>query len=132
MICAFRHLVACLLLLAIPLQGYAASTMLFCTAGQHSQTESAQAPATIAHHGDHTGHPVPLKKSSQHHGDAKTPKGTTTCSACSLCCNLVVMMPSHEVVATFASHERLLPAQILPPQSPSLKGLKRPPRARLA
>jgi hypothetical protein len=134
MIATYRHLLAALLLLAIPLQGYAASTMLFCKSGHHSQISSAENSARASQHSDHGTHAGATSQSPDHHGGAKTAAGEkpATCSACSLCCNLTVLVSSIEALGVSVDHAALQPLQVSPPSNPSLKGLKRPPRALLA
>lgn len=105
----FRLFLAWLIVAAIPLQGLAASSMLFCGPGQHpAQVAAAHAdlhspggPASKGH--DHSGHShagdVQAKKTDS--AGKKLPGAAHKCAVCASCCNLVAIteFPS---LATFA------------------------------
>lgn len=102
-----RLLLAWLLMAALPLQGFAAASMLFC--GDESQHTHAQAPTVAVSladealpdlHGagqhDHAGH---QHAGSQHqHQQLETksahgmPDATHKCSVCAACCNCVALV----------------------------------------
>jgi len=92
-----RSVLAWLLLVAIPLQGYAATGMLFCGA----QGERAPVAAGVEHHHDRAA--SPLDHTHQHAAAADASDERTawdldhvmhgTCSACSSCCS-VAALPS--------------------------------------
>ena len=82
---ALRCVLTWLLLLALPLHGYAASTMVLCAAGHHRSTASADgghdpAAHAAAHHA--AGHDNQAAKPAS--VDAK-------CSACAACCTAVYL-----------------------------------------
>nr|WP_316639745.1 hypothetical protein [uncultured Roseateles sp.] len=108
----WRIAVAWLLALALPVQGYAAQTMLLCGPAHHQQSAAA------AH--DHAAHG---------HGDAaKSQNKAGKCSACASCCNapaLTGSLPTIELVAKAPQVAAILPVahdRIL------IGGLDRPPR----
>jgi hypothetical protein len=83
----------------------------------------------MAHHADHATKTVEDGTSSDQLSDGEKP---ATCSACSLCCNLNVLLPTLEVLGASGEHGVSLPFQASPPPCPLLTGLKRPPRLLLA
>ncbi len=83
----------------------------------------------MAHHADHAAHTIDHGTSSDQGSEVKKPE---TCSACSLCCNLNVLLSTPEVLAALPERGASKPFQATPPTSPLLAGLKRPPRSLLA
>jgi hypothetical protein len=96
----FRSAVMWLLLLALPLQGFAAATMLNCGPNHHQMWKASVATQAVAHehsgHGDHH-HPMgsadlDATSASSEPGDDGSPVqhlGKLTkfkCSACAACC----------------------------------------------
>lgn len=82
-----RIVLVCLLALALPLQGFAAATMLFCVGGHHHGAAVQGAGSAVA--SDH----VHLHASSvnpQSH-DKSVAKLDGKCSACSACCTSVAL-----------------------------------------
>ena len=77
-----------LLLLALPLQGYAAATTLNCGAGHHPMSAAVASVAIPVasgeprhvHHGDTTD---PAASAGHHHADGTS---KSKCSACATCC----------------------------------------------
>ena len=63
----FRYLLLCLMMLALPLQGFAAASMLYCGAGTSHDAKTAHAEISSSHHqmGDGMG--------LQHHHDEQSP-----------------------------------------------------------
>lgn len=92
-----RSVLAWLLLVAVPLQGYAAAGMLFCGA----LGERSPVAAGVAHHHDHAS--SPLDSTHQHEAAAGAGDDGTAwnlhsvmhgkCSACLSCCS-VAALPS--------------------------------------
>ena len=87
----FRLFLAWLVLAAIPLQGLAAASMLFCGMGEH------HAPAVTAKHDvgaehDHSGHghaaEIQLEKAADDTGK-DLPDAAHKCPVCASCCNIV-------------------------------------------
>ena len=74
----FRTLLLWLMVLALPLQGFAAASMLFCGAGASSSSDLVLASPAMAHHAaDNSG------VQQKHFG------ATHKCSACAACCSAV-------------------------------------------
>ena len=119
-----------LLALVVPIQGYAATTMLLCNAMHDQATLSANAHATAqesvpaCHHDDGV--------STTTHGDKKPVSGKhvdTKCSACASCCVSVTLLP-----ATLDLNP-LRPAPVIVSTAPIAfftgfipSGIERPPR----
>lgn len=103
----FRVLLVWLLMAAVPLQGWAAASMLFCgSAGQHSTTQAVEAGhgASDASEGaSNVGH----DHSAHDHAQVQKPSGSTgqstdvghKCAACAACCHGVAMTAFPEVIA---------------------------------
>ncbi len=124
----FKTVLLWLLLFAIPLQGFATSSMLFCEISHHHEVTTMQVSA-LEH--DHDGHQHELSATVSDHGHHNDgfQHDMTKCSACAACCvgaaivsslgNGFSLTPpeSHPIpfsIVRFAGH---IPA-----------GLERPPR----
>ena len=110
-----------LLATALPLQGFAAATMLTCGPAHHRMAASA-APHAHAHEGH------------QHHHDAGTLQQLAKfkCSACAACC-VAAALPSPTL--TFDSPDLAEVHASVPPPAVAIfltDGLERPPRPLLA
>lgn len=99
----FRLFLAWLIVAAIPLQGLAAASMLFCGAGEHhAQGQVAKADqlssagATIDHQ-DHSNHShaddVPIQDAT----GKKLPDVTHKCPVCASCCSNVAITESPQL-----------------------------------
>lgn len=96
----FRLLLAWLMMAALPLQGWAAASMLYCSPAQRAAV--AQAPEA-AGHGHHDMHLAHHEASAGHHADADAdpapPEGagstadasSHTCGVCASCCHGVAL-----------------------------------------
>jgi hypothetical protein len=93
MFSCFRLVVACLMMIALPLQGLAAASMLFCGTGQaqHAAISSSDARASVGH--DHAAH---MHSAEQTHADAhqvqegkpgSLPDAGHKCGVCAACCH---------------------------------------------
>ncbi len=97
----FRTLIVWLLLLAIPLQGYAAVTMSLCATGTPlpvAQGHDDGGQAVRPHHAaqsDDTGHPM-VSDAQPAGNHCPSPDGTSKCSTCAACC--VVAGNTHPVL----------------------------------
>jgi hypothetical protein len=80
-----------LVMAALPLQGFAAASMLFCAAATHeARVEAAQAVAS-GHH-DHAGHRHSADPAAQQAQGPDTLQDTThQCSLCASCCHSVAI-----------------------------------------
>jgi len=104
-----RILFVWLLMAAVPMQGFAAASMLFCGSGSQRQHTHVQAGAmaAVANHGEaHTAAPhdhASHSHAGKAHGNAADkkhglPDATHKCSTCAACCNVVAMIgPQHEI-----------------------------------
>ena len=134
---SWRLFIACLLLLVLPMQGFAAVTALGC----HGEPTHAVAPSVVAADmqvGMHAHHHDPMATAESSatptdhadpavhamHGAGKTEK----CSSCSPCCAgaLVNTVSAPRVAVAPASGTFHYPSSANP--SPTLAGLDRPPR----
>ncbi|RZU03064.1 hypothetical protein [Rivibacter subsaxonicus] len=122
-----RILLSLLLALALPVQGHAARTMLWCggmappTTQAHRHDAQPSAPAVADEHAAH------------HHGEAADAKPAGgKCSVCAACCTgaaLVqapLLMPVVRVAPDYAPLTPRLHARV------AIDGLERPPRSELA
>lgn len=126
-----RFLLTVMLLLALPLQGYAAASMLRCAPSHHGVAQ-AQSPLHAAHHG----HAADAGHAAHHDagtaGDTDHAHGKYGCSACAACCvgGALTASPSG-VAASSQLHERPLP--VLQTFAAFITdGPERPPRTVLA
>jgi hypothetical protein len=104
----FRMFLACLLLVAIPLQGLAAVSMLFCGSSgpahqsaavaqeHHDQSHSAATGGDHAMH-QHAGHDEATSKAEQQTGGPSLPDPGQSCSVCAACCNSVAISETPNV-----------------------------------
>ena len=134
----------CWLVLAVPLQGMAAVSQMFChgkaaVVVSHAVTQTPPTQVHLdAHHGHH-GHdahavaqhvPTPHDASSAQVNASATPHHT--CSTCAQCCVGVALLPAPVVLALGQPDHTLVaaPAVLLGEWSPN--HLERPPRTFLA
>jgi len=134
MLFRFRTALMWLLLLALPLQGYAAATMLNCGASHDRTVAMDGSLATLpealgAHHhfrqGDLDDHP---RAAGHHHEDGKA---NAKCSACAACC-VGAALPATALVFADAVSEHA-PARLfsIGPIGFLTDGPDRPPRSLL-
>jgi hypothetical protein len=126
-----RFLVMCLLALAIPLQGMAAVTQMFC----HVGTASSVAQATVDHsHHQAADHHHDQTKSSDHQASKAgvTKSLNHKCSTCAQCCFGTALLPTPinlipgQEASTFVATNTVLLGEFSP------LNLERPPRSFLA
>ncbi|MBI2770359.1 MAG: hypothetical protein HYX47_12105 [Burkholderiales bacterium] len=106
----FRLFLAWLIVAAIPLQGLAASSMLFCGMGGHhapaqvaaTQADLASVDSNASAGHDHSKHShasdVQAKKTSDNAGK-KLPGTAHKCAVCAACCNIVAITEFPQLVA---------------------------------
>ena len=126
-----RLILLCLLMLAIPLQGLAAASMMLCATEHHQNVNAQSTQGAQGNEHTHDSH-VQSHDADDHSSDAVTTHQHTSkdkCSNCSACCVGAVMLTS-----TFSS-------PISPPASEKIEmvfsshighisdSLERPPRA---
>lgn len=93
-----RLLFAWLVLAAIPLQGFAAASMLFCgmAPGHHAQ---AQAQATVHHdHAAHS-HAQVVKTGKAADAKSKVPDSSHQCGVCASCCHSAAIVETPRLLA---------------------------------
>jgi len=115
----FRFIIACLLLLVLPLQGMATASKLSCLA--HDAGAAAASHEHHAIHADHD-HGADNEPHAAHHGDA-------SCSACAACCHGAVAseaigVPSFSVPAHVAAPPMTVALRVRATPPP-----EKPPRA---
>jgi hypothetical protein len=102
-----RLILAWLVMAALPLQGFAAASMLFCGGGPAARASQAHGHASHPGHGDHAHHAAaPSDSGHDHaaHADAKAgdDKQGHACAVCASCCQVVAVNsfePSPQVTA---------------------------------
>jgi cytochrome c553 len=94
-----RHLLAWLVLAALPMQGFAAASMLFC--GMPAQP-AAQVHAPAPDHHDHAahghGHDVKADPSDGRQ-QAQADDQAHACGVCAACCHSAAIAPTPQVLA---------------------------------
>ena len=114
----FRQFLLCLMMLALPMQGFAAASMLFCgmAAGQGAKT--GQMDATSAHH--HTADSIGLQHDHKKPGkttqlakqssDAQKqlPDASHKCGVCAACCNVIAISDFPQTVEAQLSPQAVL------------------------
>lgn len=131
-----------LMMLAVPVQGFAAASMLYCGMGtEHGAMESQSMPAShhmaaqAVHmdHGEDSIHDkvglVDGQADQAHDMSGKVPDSTHKCGVCAACCNLIGIAEFPSLMTSAISP----PAQYLEPLAQSyaapLRLLERPPRS---
>ena len=89
-----RMFLACLLLIAIPLQGLAAASMLFCD----SDSRQASVEHDHAMH-QHAGHDQVQADDNEQPGDSVVADSGHTCSVCAACCHSAAISETPQVPA---------------------------------
>lgn len=128
-----RYLVMCLLTLAIPLQGMATVTQMFCH-GSGSVSSVTQKTVEHAHHHQAADHHHDQAKSSDHQvSKSQVSKSLNhKCSTCAQCCFGTAMLPApmnlvfNQEVSTLVETSTVLLGEFSP------LNLERPPRSFLA
>jgi hypothetical protein len=120
-----RILAICWLILALPVQGFAAASQALCHPAQ-SQTSHETAHASQAHKHD----PAFSHQHQNHHAESKASKLNHKCSNCTQCCaGHAMAFPDQFRFAVIQTQSTLV--DFLPTfhASISLLGLERPPRS---
>ena len=127
-----RYLVMCLLSLAIPLQGMAASTQIFCH-GSGPVSSVSNKTADHSHHQVDDHHHGQTKPSDNQVSKVKVSKSANhKCSTCAQCCFGTALLPApinlvlSQEPSTFVATNIVLIGAISP------LNLERPPRSLLA
>lgn len=131
-----RLLLAWLIMAAIPLQGFAAASMVFCKGAHHAQAISqAEAPslATAAGMHDHSSHSHATQAQATRAADqpvgAEIPDASHKCGVCASCCHSIAIaeLPHWPAFAPIPQAELAEPFLLIH-TTPSAV-LDRPPRA---
>ena len=133
MLSRVRLFLACLLLLAIPLQGLAAAGMLYCGgAAAHAHGHPTQAAgAEHDHRGHpHSGHDHAVAEPQQEAGPAATlPGAGHKCGACAACCHAVAIAAAFQPMAAASAPQAPVAEPVLHLYSRSAPVPDKPPRA---
>lgn len=97
----FRHLLLCLMMLALPLQGFAAASMLYCGMGAGHDAKAVQTEIKSNHHPmadamglqhDHGKHDKTMQAVKQSPDTQKQlPDSTHKCGVCAACCSVIAI-----------------------------------------
>lgn len=96
-----RLILACIMMLALPLQGFAAASMVLCGGGsnhQHQRAGGGPAEDVSAAHAHHGHGADAAKKVAQ--SDKSAPDFAHKCSICASCCSAVALA-SHDTAIAF-------------------------------
>ena len=144
-----RCFVMWLLVLALPVQGFAAATMLLCGAGHHGTVQATEGGHDHAGHmhmgaqdvsvvSELAAHDHAAEASPSHEDSAFRPLTAKhanvmgKCSACAACCT-VAFLPTNVIAFTAPASSRVLPVVELTTHAGFIAdGPERPPRLLLA
>ena len=95
-----RLLLAWLVVAAIPLQGFASASMLFC--GMDALQQQVQVQVQVQGEHDHAahGHTKTVTKEAQADADAQLPDAAHTCGVCASCCHSPAISQTDAPLAT--------------------------------
>lgn len=137
---ALRAFLIWAMVIAMPVQGMAASLMLFCGTG-HERVASAWVAGVAAdarvHDGaaaghDHEAHASHASTAAHDMGEGAGPAQQHTehtCSACAACCSVLALPMSFSLPATSGMAHTMRSAAPTPRPSHQPDGLDRPPRS---
>ena len=136
MLMLVRFFLSVLLVLAIPLQGFAATAMLGCATSTSTQNSSdVHAKALHQHDAGATASHSP-SSTSVHHSHAEKSKGGHSdhgkCSVCAACCIGTLIVNSHNKLHIPAIESAAIPFALPFFDSHTPEGLDPPPRTFLA
>lgn len=120
-----RLFLLCILMLAIPVQGIAAASMLFCAGGHQHVAQAGQQDKNLHQHHDMSA----AGKSADHKTDSNASLAKDKCSSCAACCvgaALVTAFPEPAISSPSSEKIDLVFSSHLGHIS---DGLERPPRA---
>ena len=136
---SFRRFLLCLMMLALPLQGFAAVSMLFCGMGSSVQAKHGQQFDAAHHHGadagsagqhDHSKHGKAAKLVKQSpEGVKQLPDSAHTCGVCASCCSVVALAEFPWTVQAQALPDADLPEPFVQFRAVPSRLLEKPPRA---
>ncbi len=124
-----RTVLAWLLLLAIPLQGIAAASMLYCGPAARAAVQVQQSVAAEHHHGQADNH----ADHAGHHGgaaeDGALPDAGHKCGLCAACCHSVALTETPFAVALSPAPQLTWDEPFVPVHSRPSPVPDKPPRA---
>ncbi|MFZ6678767.1 hypothetical protein [Undibacterium sp. Tian12W] len=121
---SWRLLIACLLLVLLPLQGFAVASKLGC-----AMDMPVQANVSVASSNEHC---QPVAEASDHGSDSVKAKVADHCKSSSPCCMGIALMPAPSISAFVPAHDDAQVQPVLLPASVPARMLERPPKAVLA
>lgn len=122
-----RWFLVWLAMVAVPLQGLAAASMLFCGSGPHSAPAQAAGAPHHTGHGDHGA--VAADGESAHHSSTALPDATHKCGLCAACCHSMGVAPALEPLSLASLPRPGFHEPFAPVHSRSLQVPDKPPRA---
>ena len=97
----FRYLLLCIIMLALPLQGFAAASMLFCGMGAGHDAKTAQVEMASSHHQMADAMVMPHEHQKQDTSaqiakqspdiQKQLPDSSHKCGVCAACCSLIAI-----------------------------------------
>lgn len=127
-----RLLFAWLVLAAIPLQGFAAASMLFCGMGtRHEAVATVGVQVAMAGHQDHSAHAhaTAVKVVKAAGGKAALPDSSHKCGVCAACCHSAAITETVAVLAIAPLPHVKAIAPLVAIQPPVSPVPDKPPRA---
>ncbi|BBB61704.1 hypothetical protein UNDKW_3431 [Undibacterium sp. KW1] len=118
---SWRLFIACLLLVLLPLQGFAVASKLGC-----AMDMPVQAGSSVVSGNEHC---QPAAKASGHGSDAVKAKVADHCKSSSPCCTGIALMPAPSISASVPAHDDAQVLPVLLPASVPARMLERPPKA---
>lgn len=124
----FKTLLVWLMLLALPLQGYAAASMALCKSGMPAQPPAHVHDAGAAGHHAHA--PVQAQAAGEH---CASPSDMSKCSTCATCCAGAIMAPAvHQLALARPAGSQPIPYVSMHVTSHVPCALERPPHTLIA
>ncbi|PXX40304.1 hypothetical protein [Undibacterium pigrum] len=120
---SWRLLIACLLLVLLPLQGFAVASKLGC-----AMDMPVQADVSVASGNEHC-QPAADADNASTSTDAVKAKVGNHCKSTSPCCMGIALMPAPSISAFIPMHDDAQVLPVLLPASVAARMLERPPRA---
>lgn len=124
-----RLLLVWLMLAAVPLQGFAAASMLFCAAATHGVEVQSPQPVSAGPHDhfrhSHKGEPVAGKTQ----GADQLADGAHTCGVCASCCHSTAITEFPPIGALAAAPQAQLDDPLVAIHSRPAPVPEKPPRA---
>ena len=133
-----RYLLLCLMMFALPLQGFAAASMLFCGMVPGDAVKQHQTSAVTGHHHsatadgakhDHAKHGKTTQLKSSPEGVKQLPDSSHRCGVCASCCSVVAIAEFPWTIQTQSLPDADLPEPFVQIRAVPTRLLEKPPRA---